>query len=68
MDVLTEDERLGQIAYHAYGRSTNFRNFQGNKMPGWEELPEPIKNAWIASGQAISRAIAAREKVQRNPK
>jgi hypothetical protein len=53
------DEReLALIAYTAYGRVTDFKNFQGNPMPKWDELPEKIQGAWIASVQAVLIAIA----------
>lgn len=43
-----------QLAYHAYGQSTNFKNYQGLPMPEWEKLPEPIQVAW---GEAVKAVI-----------
>lgn len=44
---------LGEIAYAAYGQSTGNRNFLGDPMPDWSELPDPIQTAWQAAAQAI---------------
>ena len=33
--------------YRAYGDSAEWKNFQGNKMPDWGELPEGIQKHWI---------------------
>ena len=40
---------LSQSAYKAYGKATDFKNYQGLPMPKWEDLPEPIKKAWDAA-------------------
>ncbi|MEH2033377.1 MAG: hypothetical protein V7K67_27780 [Nostoc sp.] len=45
---------LAKIAYHAYGQTTDFKNYQGLPMSEWENLPEKIQQAWIAASQAIS--------------
>lgn len=34
--------------YHVYGHVTDFKNFQGNPMPAWDDLPSKIKEAWQA--------------------
>lgn len=47
---------LAKIAYEAYGKSTGGLNYQGLPMPAWEELPEPIRQAWDAASQAVLRA------------
>ncbi len=49
-------ERLGQVdlargAYEAYGAVTDHKNFQGNPMPAFDDLPEQIREAWIAASQ-----------------
>lgn len=38
-----------KAAYHRYGMVTDFKNFQGNPMPTWEELPTRIQTAWVAA-------------------
>lgn len=35
-------------AYLAYGAVTKYRNFQGNPMPAFDDLPETIQKAWMA--------------------
>ncbi len=40
---------LARAAYQAYGRTTQFKNFQGGEMPLWENLPELIRVAWTAA-------------------
>ena len=40
---------MAQKAYAAYGKTTNFKNYQGLPMPEWADLPEQIKEAWMAS-------------------
>ena len=47
---------LAEIGYKAYAESTGGKNFLGNKMPAWAELPDPQKDAWI---DAIRAAINA---------
>lgn len=49
MDV----SELAVVAYTAYGQTTDFKNFLGNPMPQWHELPETIQNAWMASVRAV---------------
>jgi hypothetical protein len=36
-------------AYAAYGLSMGNKNFRGEQMPMWEELPEAIRSAWKAA-------------------
>jgi hypothetical protein len=56
------DRELAQGMYDAYGKSTKYKNFQGNPMPFWIDLPEAIQNAWIAA------ALYAKETVTTNQK
>jgi len=44
---------LAEQAYAAYAESTGGKNFQGNPMPLWNGLPEPIQRAWIASTSKV---------------
>jgi hypothetical protein len=39
---------LAEEAYQRYGAVTDFKNFQGNPMPAFAELPERIQAAWEA--------------------
>lgn len=47
---------LAALGYDAYGRSTGWKNFLGDPMPKWEELPRPIQEAWMAAAVAIADA------------
>ena len=46
-------ETLAALAYDAYGGTTDHKNYQGNPMPAWADLPPKIKAAWIAATKAI---------------
>lgn len=43
--------------YEAYGQVTNFKNYQGNPMPTFEDLPDTIKTAWEAVADEAITAI-----------
>ncbi len=51
MTELDKAETLAKIAYQAYGKSTDFKNYQGAPMPCWDELPSSIKVAWTLAVQ-----------------
>ena len=40
-------------AYMAYGEKAKWKNFQGNPMPKWAELPENIRTCWTAAAAKI---------------
>ena len=42
-----------QQAYAAYSASTGNKNFRGEEMPAWEELPPAIQAAWNAAADAV---------------
>lgn len=44
----------GQIAYEAYADETGWRNYQGNMMPEWKDLPPKIRAAWEAAAHAVT--------------
>jgi hypothetical protein len=46
-------EDLAKAAYHAYGKTTDFKNYQGNPMPAWDDLPPKIQEAWVNASKAI---------------
>lgn len=50
--------RLAEIAYRAYGETTDFKNFRGEPMPEWDDLPEKIRQAWTAAAGAVKEATA----------
>jgi hypothetical protein len=43
---------LGKLSYTAYGKVTDFKNFQGDPMPAWDDLPAKIREAWQAAAEA----------------
>lgn len=42
-------QEIAKLAYRAYGEVTDFKNFQGNPMPEWEQLTPTIQRAWVAA-------------------
>lgn len=48
-----------RIAYEAYGKTTDFKNYQGLPMPTYDDLPEKIKLAWEAATKAVYEATLA---------
>lgn len=53
MTTTTTPESRARIAYTAYGRKTGFKNFRGDPMPAFDDLPETIRDAWIAAAGVI---------------
>jgi hypothetical protein len=49
----TTPESRARIAYTAYGRQTGFKNFVGDPMPAFDDLPDQIRGAWIAAAGVI---------------
>ena len=48
-------DQYAQAAYEAYGAFTDNKNFQGNPMPSWSELPGRIRGAWNAAAFEIAQ-------------
>jgi hypothetical protein len=40
---------IAASAYRAYAASTGNKNYQGNPMPAFDDLPQPIQTAWEAA-------------------
>ena len=55
--------QLAEDAYLAYGKTTDFKNFQGNPMPEWKDLPEKIREAWYAAADSVFQGLEAAEKI-----
>jgi hypothetical protein len=47
--VAKTTRQLAEEAYHRYGAVTDFKNFMGNPMPSFADLPDTIKRAWEAA-------------------
>lgn len=64
MTQVTEDNQLplARRMYEAYGASTGWKNFQGNPMPQWGELPERIQQAWMAAAEASKPSLELEER------
>lgn len=46
-------EGIAELGYIAYSKSTNNKNFRGDEMPKWKDLPEAIQKAWMAATDEI---------------
>lgn len=44
---------LAKLAYEAYGLTTGNKNFRGEEMPKFEDLPATIKLAWSNAARAV---------------
>lgn len=49
---------IASDAYEAYGRVTDFKNYQGLEMPKWETLPAQIRLAWTAAVKAAVESFS----------
>lgn len=54
-----DDEKLAKRAYEAYGKTVDFKNYQGLPMPKWEDLSTIIRLAWVNA--CVEAIIASRE-------
>lgn len=50
-----DPEREAKIAYQAYGDTTDWKNYLGLPMPVWTELPDKIREAWVAAAKALTK-------------
>jgi len=48
-----KSEDLARQAYEAYGATTDHKNFLGQPMPTWEQLPPKIQQAWVAASLRV---------------
>lgn len=49
-------ETLAKIAYDMYGKTVDYKNFQGNPMPKFDDLPQQIRKAWTNASLAVVNA------------
>ena len=55
MELTDEHYRVGNIAYSAYiKQSGGVSLISGDKLPPFENLKQPIKDAWAAAGIAVN--------------
>lgn len=57
-------DSLARTAYHAYGGVTDWKNYQGNPMPKFDELPAKIQEAWVAFSAKVSTGGTVEEGYQ----
>jgi hypothetical protein len=48
-------EDAAKIAYQAYGDTTDWKNYLGLPMPLWAQLPDKIREAWVAAAKALTK-------------
>lgn len=48
--------RLARIAYDAYCESVGGKAFNGDDLPPFADVPQRIKDAWIAAVTAVKDA------------
>jgi hypothetical protein len=48
---------IANAAYNAYGAVTGFKNFQGQPMPSFDELPQTIKEAWERAARTVGECL-----------
>jgi hypothetical protein len=51
-------QRIAQSAYRAYAASTGNKNYQGNPMPEFSDLPQAIRTAWEAAVRQVGDCLA----------
>lgn len=44
---------LARIGYNAYGDKAEWKNYAGDPMPQWEELPQHIRDKWRSAAKAM---------------
>lgn len=52
MEQTADQILFAMAAYAAYGKTTNYKNYQGLPMPLWPDLTPIIQQAWINAAQA----------------
>ncbi|MBD1995192.1 hypothetical protein H6G00_00930 [Leptolyngbya sp. FACHB-541] len=50
---MSQDSIIAASAYRAYGHSVGNKNYRGETMPNWEDLPPAIQVAWQAATKHI---------------
>lgn len=49
---------IAPLAYNAYGSVTGFKNYQGQPMPSFDQLPETIKQAWERAARTVGECLS----------
>jgi hypothetical protein len=53
---MPDPTHLAKIAYDAYGKTTDYKNFRNEPMPKWENLGAKIQQAWVNAAFAAAQA------------
>lgn len=53
----TNRQELARTAYEAYADDSEWKNYQGNSMPQWHELPEDIRQHWRAAIKKVTELL-----------
>lgn len=56
-------DHLAKAAYAAYGEAVDNKNFQGDPMPAWSELPAPIRAAWKLAAESVRGDVEAANRI-----
>jgi hypothetical protein len=51
---------LAQIGYEAYGAEADWKAYNGEPMPQWNDLPQHIRTKWTVATGAIAKVLARR--------
>lgn len=55
-------EAMARQAYRAYGDYVDWKNYAGDPMPPWEELPLQVRIAWQVSSLRVVDLMFAEAK------
>ena len=45
---------LGRIGFNAYSEKADWKNYEGNPIPQWPDLPQHIRDKWAVATEAIA--------------
>lgn len=48
---------LAERLYEAYGEDAGWRNYQGFRMPSWDELPSETRDHWTAVARKAAEML-----------
>lgn len=47
------DEELGKLAYTAYCKAREWKSFNGDPLPHWEQQSHELRMAWCDAADAV---------------
>ena len=48
---------LGRLAYESYSRDRDGKAHDGSPIPGWNDVREEIRHAWIRSSDDVAKYV-----------